>query len=153
MNKHLAAIAAASLLAAGTPLAAAPRDDFIGTWKLVAIEMRNNDGAWAPAPLGGKPSGILTYDELGNMAVQITTDPRPPENVSAIFEFVDGYVAYFGTYEVNEAAHTVTHHRVEHNNAARRSSDAVRLYELSGDNLTLTMPRGRGFRLRWLRSK
>lgn len=153
MTKFLSGIVAASLLAASASLAAAPRDALVGTWRLVAIEVPNPEGTWIPAPLGGEPTGVLMYDAQGNMAVQITTDPRPSEAVSAQFEFVEGYVAYFGTYDVDEAARTVTHHRAQHNNAARASSDAVRRYELSGDSLTLAMPRGRGFRLRWVRDR
>ncbi len=52
--------------------------DFAGTWELVSYEARTEVGEWAPAPLPitGEPVGIIMYDDKGNMAVQITGNPR-----------------------------------------------------------------------------
>jgi len=99
-------------------------------------------------PLGGDPVGRLTYDAHGRMAVQFMRRERPPfasgemrggtvEEMKAAFH---GYVAYYGTYTVDEAAGTVTH-QVEASlfpNWVGQSQ--LRSFELSGDRLTLTTP-------------
>jgi len=61
---------------------------FVGTWELVSIEVKRKNGDWA---LGrNHPVGLLMFDDVGNMAVQITTDPREVDNPGADSEFVRG---------------------------------------------------------------
>jgi hypothetical protein len=79
------------------------REQLIGAWRLVRIE--------APGP-GGKPvaqpQGMLIYTRDGHMSVQLMYPATAgvPSN-----EYVrDGYEASFGSFEVDEASHTVTHH-------------------------------------------
>jgi hypothetical protein len=87
------------------------RKPLVGTWRLVSIE-----GGATPANRGQKPTGLIYYDNLGNMAAQIMPDrPRPkwtgtptPEQMAEAFR---GYTAYFGTYTIDEKASTVTHAR------------------------------------------
>ena len=108
---------------------------------------------------GGSPSrwgrihlGIIIYDESGNMAVQVARRDRSipdPEGITA--ELVDGYVAYFGTYEVDTATGTVTHHRSAHVNAELSHVPAIRRYRFEGDTLTLTVVPDQGSRLIWKR--
>lgn len=113
---------------------------FVGTWKLVSIE-----AAESSALREGHPIGLIYYDAAGNMAVQIMPDrDRPkwkqgesptPEQAK---EAITGYVAYFGTYTVDEKARTVSHHRKGTINAGGVGVDLVRRYELTGDRLILT---------------
>ncbi len=52
---------------------------------------------------------------------------------------LENYVAYFGTYTIDERAGTVTHHRqatVQPGDAAQ----VVRAYEFAGDRLILRPP-------------
>ena len=61
------------------------------------------------------------------------------------------YVAYFGTYSVDEQARTVTHHRhgsVQPGDVA----DLVRGYEFTGDRLILRPP-GTTYEVIWERIK
>ena len=51
-----------------------------------------------------------------------------------------GYYAYFGTWDVDERAHTVTHHVRASLRSAEVESDYVRPYELSGEQLLLRYP-------------
>jgi len=124
----------------------------VGTWRLVAIEMRIENGDWAPAPMAGRPIGLLVYDGRGNMTIQITTDPPSSKDNRAPFRFQNGYLAYFGTYEVDEAAGTVTHHRLAQNYSVGRGDD-VRGYTLDGDTLTLMLGAGLKVRVRWVRDR
>jgi Lipocalin-like domain len=120
------------------------RKPFIGTWRLVSITGGNN-----PGNRGSNPTGIIMYDDHGNMAVQIMPDrPRPkytgtPTPEQAL-ETMRGYVAYFGTYTIDEKAGTVTHHRQGMLDAG--AVDFVRKFQLTpdGNRITLTPVGGAG---------
>jgi catechol 1,2-dioxygenase len=129
--------------------------DFVGTWELAAIEAPNPAGGWmaAPLPLPGSPVGVIMYDDLGNMAVQITSEPRGTMTPAELPEIVNGYVAYYARYEVDSTEGTVTHHRRGHVNADLAALSVVRYYEFSGDTLTLTVAPERNLRLRWVRQR
>jgi hypothetical protein len=114
---------------------------FVGTWKLVSITGLSPEQA---KTRGAHPTGMIIYDALGNMAVQIMPDrvrpkydaaqPKPEDAAGAIL----AYTAYFGTYTVDEKAHTVTHHRKGNLNPGLLG-DFVRHYELApGDRLILS---------------
>ena len=119
------------------------RKPFVGTWRLVSIE-----GGANQANRGTKPTGLIIYDPLGNMAVQIMPDrprqkwtgtPTPEQALDAM----RGYTAYFGTYTIDEKAGTVTHHRTGMLDAG--VVDFVRKFErLPGDRIVLTPVGGDG---------
>ena len=111
----------------------------VGTWKLLSITA---DGKVDPSR-GPHPTGLMHYDPKGYMSVQIMPDrprgkyagtsPTPDEAKAAII----GYTAYFGTYTIDEQAHTITHHRTGDLNPGDLS-DFVRRYEIdSNDHLIL----------------
>ena len=81
------------------------RERLIGAWHLVRIEAPGPDGKPAAGP---QPKGMLIYTRDGHMSVQLMY----PASASALSnEYVlNGYEASFGSYDVDEAAHTVTHH-------------------------------------------
>lgn len=94
-------------------------------------------GAWR----GANPKGMIYYDPSGAMAAQIAPDrhvkmagpePTPEEAKAALAD----YVAYFGTYTIDERAGTVTHHRQGNVQPGDRP-DLVRSYEFVGDRLIL----------------
>jgi len=123
------------------------KDEFVGTWKLVSFEMRRSDGQTV-YPFSKNVIGVLHYDAGGNMSAQLMLPERPafaindqmkgtPEEIKAAFE---GYMAYFGTYEINEEKGTVTHHVKGSMFPNWVGSDLVRFLELSGNRLTLRAP-------------
>jgi hypothetical protein len=76
------------------------------------------------------------------------SEPTPEEAKNAL----TGYIAYFGTYTIDEAARTVTHHRqgsVQPGDAA----DLVRGYEFEGDDRLILQPPGSTYRVVWERIK
>ena len=92
-------------------------DRFAGTWRLLECYGKWSDGRIS-YPYGDKPEGQLIYDGHGNFSGQIAGSGRPafetgnllkgtPEEIKTAFE---GYIAYYGTYEVDEAKGQVTHH-------------------------------------------
>jgi hypothetical protein len=116
----------------------AVRDKLIGAWRLAWLEEPAAEGKAARV----ERTGTLLYTRDGHMSVQIMA-PRaesPAESGPVQYE-QGGYEAYFGTFEVNEQAHTVTHH-VE--GALVRSligNDLTRVYRFSANQLVLTSSR------------
>jgi hypothetical protein len=111
----------------------------LGAWRYVGT--RINGSAW---DRGADPKGMIYYGPHGEMAVQIAPDVKrtragavmtPQEALTAVKD----YIAYFGTYTVDEAAGTVTHHRHDSLQPGDHG-DLVRRYELSGDRLVLRAP-------------
>jgi Lipocalin-like domain len=81
------------------------REKLIGAWHLVRIDAPGPDGK--PAS-GQQPRGMLVYTRDGHMSVQLM---YPPSADTLSNEYVlKGYEASFGSYDVDETAHTVTHH-------------------------------------------
>jgi hypothetical protein len=123
-----------------------------GAWRYLGS---NTDGKPTPGR-GANPKGIIYYDPSGSMVVQVAPDkerskagaaPTPDEAQAALA----GYIAYFGTYTVDEKAATVTHHRhasVQPGDVA----DLVRGYEFAGDRLILRPP-GTTYEVVWERIK
>ena len=146
--------------AARASVRSALQDRFVGTWKLVDIEQRNARGdVLAPTSAApAKRTGYLIYDPAGYMAVSIMplgrkkyagAQPTEDEARAAI----TGYAAYFGTFTIDEAAATVTHHLQGSLNPGM-ARDQKRAFELAGNRLTLKPPaaaNGNQSRLTWER--
>jgi hypothetical protein len=81
------------------------REKLIGAWHLVHIDAPGPDGKPMDIP---QPKGMLLYTRDGHMSVQLMY----PKSANALSnEYVqDGYEASFGSYDLDEAKHTVTHH-------------------------------------------
>lgn len=121
----------------------------VGAWRYV--------GTWVdgkPYNRGPHPKGMIYYTAGGHMGVQIAPDvertmageePTPDEAKTALSD----YIAYSGTYTLDESAGTVTHHRL----ASIQPGDApavVRAYAFSGNRLILRPP-GRHMDIIWER--
>jgi hypothetical protein len=107
--------------AAATQAAPLARDRFIGVWRLVSCERKAKSGA-IDYPYGKHPVGRLTYDKAGRMSAQLMKPGRHSTVASGaslisgnasdkeIREAADGFIAYFGTFDVDESRQTVIHH-------------------------------------------
>jgi DUF971 family protein len=128
-------------------------DRFIGSWKLGKIEAKSESGDWQKLERwGDNPFGIIMYDSVGNMAVQLAFEDRSAESAPVPnSEVIDGYVTYVATYDVNSGDRTVTHHRLFHTNPKADGLSVVRHYEFDGNTLTLTVAPDRNLRLTWIR--
>jgi hypothetical protein len=67
--------------------------------------MENSQRGW----LGPRPTGLLVYDRSGYLAVQIMHGPRERTVPDQARASRPEYYAYFGTFEVDERAHTIVH--------------------------------------------
>jgi hypothetical protein len=93
------------------------KEQIVGAWTLVSTVNTRADGSkFDPYPAGGK--GTIMYDASGNFAFMLMSADLPkvadrskttPEQAKAV---VDGSIAYYGTYTVDEASKTVTVHVV-----------------------------------------
>ncbi len=81
------------------------KEKLIGAWHLVHIDAPGPDGK---SMRTSQPKGMLMYTGDGHMSVQLMY----PESANTLSnEYVlNGYEASFGSYEVDEIAHSVTHH-------------------------------------------
>ena len=120
---------------------------FLGTWKLVRIEVKHADGKVTDDPdLGPDCIGYITYDEHQRMNVQIMKPGRPlwkdeanPTAEEAIAA-ATGYVAYLGKYEVHAKEGFVVHlpeMSLEPNYIGLQQK---RYFKFDGDLLKLTPP-------------
>jgi len=105
------------------------REKLIGTWHLVHIDSPQPDGK--PSDIL-QPSGMLIYTRDGHMSVQLMY-PKSANNQSKQY-VLDGYEASFGSYDVDEARHTLTHH-VQGSNTRDLlvGKDLPRVYEFTAD--------------------
>jgi hypothetical protein len=112
---------------------------FIGTWLLVSQHSCYSDGRQEPSR-GENPAGILMYDRAGNMAVHLMrTDARAGDHtdLSSLETAMQGFLAYFGRYEVDEEQQIVRHHITGASYPAYRGTTQIRRYTFDGDTLTL----------------
>jgi hypothetical protein len=122
-----------------------PLSGLVGTWRFESYEDRDAAGTTV-RPYGVAPAGLLIYDATGHMAVQIMKTPPPdvasddwerftvPEKV-ALYE---GYVAYFGRFEVDTARRVVIHLPEADLSRLYIGRREERHFELVADRLVLT---------------
>jgi hypothetical protein len=138
----------AAALAIPHALAMTEAGRFPGAWRLVSAEYRAPDGSVVESPWGSEPQGLLMYDAYGNMSVNLGRRERPrfasgdqlrgtPEEIKAAFE---SYNAYWGRYEVDERARTVTHHVQYAMFPNWTGTKQVRRYKFQDNKLILTTP-------------
>lgn len=104
---------------------------FHGTWRLVSGRACDATGR----PTLVVSDGVLHYTSTGLVAAQCVVSSDSPD--PAVRAALGGYVAYFGTYTVDEATRTVAH-RIRGSNVPGYVGKVLpREYAFSGDRLTL----------------
>ena len=129
------------------PAASSPQklaDKLVGAWRLVSVEgnspVRRVDY--------DHPTGFIVYDRSGWMSVQIAVHGERKAFAKGYSngtaeekaEAFDTYFAYYGTYTVDPAAETITHHIVDYTYPGMRGHDNVRWFEFQGDNRLVLIP-------------
>jgi Lipocalin-like domain len=152
VNRHRRALAVGLVLAgcavsgdAAAQGGRAVREKMIGAWRLESRTVHTAGGGTVRDPvLGAQPSGRLFYDASGNMMLQMMRQDRAqaisiPANAADANNprVVLGYDSYFGTFRVNEAAGTVTHHVEGSLFPEDLGKDWERQLTVDGDRLTL----------------
>ncbi len=84
-------------------------------------------------------TGTLIYTQDGHMSVQLM---YPPSAAALSNDYVlNGYEASFGRYDIDQAAHTVTHHVQGSITHGFVGKDQTRVYKFSGRQLIITSAR------------
>jgi hypothetical protein len=135
-----------------------------GTFRLVRCEVRWSDGEvnW---PYGEDAEGLLVYTSTGFVTGHLMRRNVPKFRTGArrapseqIHEAFLGYLGYYGTYEVNVGAGTVTHHVLGGWHPNWTGTDQVRHFRFDGEELVIETPpvnsgsRSRKTRLVWRRA-
>jgi hypothetical protein len=122
-------------------------NQFVGAWNLLSYQFRATDGK-AIEPFGPHAVGLLTYDNVGNVAAQIMKAQRKafasddiakttPDEALTAFQ---SCIAYFGRYETDEKSGKVTHHVIRSVFPNWTGGDQVRFFSFSESRLTLSTP-------------
>jgi len=121
------------------------RKRLIGVWKVSSIEVLADGNVLYP--YGEHPVGRLTYDEAGRMSAHImqsgrqssVSDPDAIARASAkeLRQIAEGYVAYYGSFTIDEENRTVIHHVEACTLPAWVGTDQKRQYEFDGPRLVL----------------
>jgi hypothetical protein len=115
------------------------RERLLGAWRYLGTRINSGN-----SDRGQNPKGMIYYGPHGEMAVQIAPDVKRTRSGAVMtpeeaFVALKDYIAYFGTYTVDETAGTVTHHRID-NLQPGEGGDLVRRYEFADDRLILRPP-------------
>ena len=119
----------------------------VGTWRLVSCEGRSSEGD-VSRPFGHAPVGFLIYGADGYMSVSLMRPGLPHfasgDRLRGSAEEVrlarEGFNAYCGTYEVDEARGTVVHHVAASDFPNYVGIDLVRRFTLEHGALALETP-------------
>jgi len=111
------------------------KERLIGAWRLVSIA--GPDGKLVSE---GAPQGMLMYTRDGHMSVQLMYPEAA--NVQSNEYVKNGYEASFGSYDVNEATHMLTHHlQGSVTRGLLVGKDLPRIYRLSAGRLIIRSAR------------
>lgn len=108
------------------------REKLVGAWHLVSIDAPGADGK---IDHFSDIKGQLIYTRDGHMSVQLM---YPPSESKLSNDYVlNGYEASFGSYDVDDATHTVTHHVQASVTRGLVGKDLTRAFQLSGGRLII----------------
>jgi len=139
------------------PIVNNDRNSLNGVWRLVSFEQNESDGN-VSFPYGEAPVGRLTFDAAGRMSVFVMKPGRfasvnstagiTMASVDDLRQIADGFMAYYGDFQVDDSTKTITTKVEAATIPAWTDSEQKRAYELSGDILSLITP---ATKLTWMR--
>ena len=134
----------------------------VGTWRLVSSDGRSSAGD-VSRPYGDSPVGFLIYGADGYMSATLMRPGRPHfasgDRLRGTAEELrlasEGFLAYCGTYEIDESRGIIVHHVTAADFPNIVETDLIRRFTLANGTLALeTQPLVRAgktwvFRLVW----
>jgi hypothetical protein len=169
MNRRaiISALSLAPFAPAGTRMSA-ERKKFIGVWKLVSGESKDQVTGEVRYPWGKNPVGKLSYDSAGRVFAQLMNTGRrsvggmanrgaaaaiATASADDMREMLTGFNSYFGTFEVDEPSRSVVHHLQSALIPSWVGTDQTRKYEFSGRDqlILLNLASEAAYRLVWQR--
>lgn len=144
----LAFAAALPVMFASPTHAASLKSQVVGTWRLVSAETTNKDGSKVHT-FGEKPNGMVIFGADGRY-VQVNLSASIPKFASGNRmtgtaeenkAVVQGMIAYYGTWTVDEGSKVLTQHVDAGSYALHTGTDYKRpISTLTGDDLVFTNP-------------
>ena len=127
------------------------KQEVVGAWTYVSVDTVRPDGSRVPM-YGANPQGVAIFDDHGRYALVNARSDLPkfasnnrmdgsPEEYKAV---VQGSIAHFGTYTVNEADRTITFHIQTSTFPNWNGAVQKRPFTLKGDELKWTTPAALG---------
>jgi hypothetical protein len=106
---------------------------FLGSWELVEWVGTSQQGE-TTYPFGEDAQGQITYTADGRMSAHLMRPPGDPADAPP------QHLAYWGTFSLQAAAGTVTHHVIGADRPNWLGSDQVRQFRFEGqDRLVLSL--------------
>ena len=127
------------------------REQLIGTWTYVSVDVVQADGKRNPM-YGPNPQGVAMFDANGRYMLFTARDGMAKfasnnrlEGTSDEYKaVVQGSIAHFGRYQVNEAAKTITFHIETSTFPNWNRTDQQRPVSISGNELKWVTPGSSG---------
>jgi hypothetical protein len=121
------------------------KEQLVGTWTYVSVDTIRPDGSRVPM-YGPNPTGLAVFDSNGRYILMTARSGQPkfasnnrtegtPEEYKAV---VQGSIAHFGRYAVNEADKTITFHIETSTFPNWNGAEQKRPFILTGDILKWT---------------
>jgi Lipocalin-like domain len=108
------------------------QDRFVGAWKLVWLEEPDANGTVHKADC----TGLLVYSRDGHMSVQVMyRNPQTGGRGGPVQYAQGGYEASFGTYQIDERAHSFNYHVEGALVRTLIGKDLTRVYGFSDEQL------------------
>jgi len=138
-------------------------NELVGAWAIVSSDTVRPDGNRSPT-FDRSPKGILILDPSGHYALELMraelpkfastnrTEGTPDENKAV----VQGVLAHYGRYSINDADHSLTFHIEASSFPNWAGTEQKRPFTLSGDELrwkTAAASGGGSAELVWKRAK
>jgi hypothetical protein len=122
------------------------KECFVGSWTLVSLT--SGEGANQTLPYGPNPKGTMMVDASGRFSITVVRSDLPkftsnnrmtgtPEENKAV---VQGTIAYFGTYSIDEATHVLTVNVEESTFPNFTGSKQTRILSFDADEVTYFNP-------------
>ena len=121
------------------------KERFIGTWTLVSLT--SGEGKDQTLPYGPNPKGTMMVDANGRFSIMVIRSDLPKfisnNRMSGTLEenksVVQGSIAYYGTYSIDEATHVLTV-KVEGSTSNFTGGTQTRILSFDGDEVTYFNP-------------
>jgi hypothetical protein len=140
------------------------REQLAGAWTLVSWEQANADGSKLQQ-FGNNPKGVAFFDMAGHYIISVMRSDRANFQIDSFAQLAQisaeeakatalGTITYFGTYSVNETDHAMAIHVEASSFPNWNGTDQDRLFEITQDQLKLTVrpPRGGHVDVLWMRA-
>lgn len=122
------------------------KEQIVGTWSAVS-QYVEQDGKKLE-PFGSEPKGIVVYDTHGRFVLvlqraslpKFASENRLTGTAEENKAIVQGSIAYFGTYSVNESERKINIHYDGSTDPNWDGLDQIRLIAISGDELNVISP-------------